>query len=214
MHVHLLVHQFLHLHDKRRKIADLAHSARNRVRLEARQMPLYSIACSSRTDGRLATRRSAATAGGRAHTPPSLAPFDPGLTSPDGAVCALSPTGASCSVARDFTSTTLRSWGLPEVTEDAVVVVSELVTNAVRHGIPPADAPAGDRPVKLTLVRNGRFVVCIVADPGSRNPTMRTPDHACEGGRGLHIVEALSRTWGWTPLPGMGKAVWAALDIP
>jgi hypothetical protein len=71
----------------------------------------------------------------------------------------------------------------------------------------------GERPVKLTLVRNGRFVVCIVTDPSGQDPAMRTPDDACENGRGLHVIEALSRAWGWTPLPGKGKAVWAALAV-
>ncbi|MCW2943728.1 MAG: putative signal transduction histidine kinase [Actinoallomurus sp.] len=176
-------------------------------------MPVSSTSCTSGTDGRLEVRHSPVMTRGTTHGLPPLAAFDPGVQCPDGAVCALRPTGASSRIARDFTSATLRSWGFPELVEDATVIVSELVTNAVRHGLTPDAGTAGERPVRLTLVRNGPFVVCIVADPSDQDPIMRAPDDACEGGRGLHVIEALSRVWGWTPLPGAGKAVWAALAV-
>jgi anti-sigma regulatory factor (Ser/Thr protein kinase) len=128
-------------------------------------------------------------------------------------VCALRPTSASSRAAREFATTTLRSWGLNELVDDAVVIVSELVTNAVRHGVPPYAAAAGDAPIKLSMVRQGLFVVFIVTDPSDQDPRMRPADDVCENGRGLHVIEALSRVWGWTPLPGTGKAVWAALSI-
>jgi anti-sigma regulatory factor (Ser/Thr protein kinase) len=144
---------------------------------------------------------------------PPLPAFDPGLAEPDGAVCALRPTSASSRTAREFTTTTLRSWKLAELVDDAVVIISELVTNAIRHGLPPYAASAGDAPIKLSLVRRGHFVVFIVVDPSDQDPKVRPADDVCENGRGLHVIEALSRAWGWTPLPGAGKAVWAALSI-
>lgn len=171
-------------------------------------MPVYSTSC---TDGRLEERRPPVPARGRVHTLPSRATVER-FRSRVGAVCTLWPGTASPRVARDFTAETLESWGLAELAEDAVVIVSELVTNAIRHGLPAE----GDskRPVKLSLVRDGGFIVCIVTDPSTQDPAMRAPEETCENGRGLHVIDALSRTWGWTPLPGRGKAVWAALDIP
>jgi anti-sigma regulatory factor (Ser/Thr protein kinase) len=192
-------------------------------------MPVYSTTCSSGMDGRPDVRSSAAPAPETTHEtahamsqheaafdrdqilPPTFDPHDP--HGPDGAGCALRPTGASSKVAREFTTTTLRSWDLPELIDDAVVIVSELVTNAVRHGLPAYAAASGDRPIRLTLVRQGRFVVFVVSDPSDQDPQVRAADDVCENGRGLHVIEALSRVWGWTPLPGTGKAVWAALAI-
>jgi anti-sigma regulatory factor (Ser/Thr protein kinase) len=175
-------------------------------------MPVHSATCSSGMYGRPETRRPATTAHDRSRMVPPLAAFEPGLAAPDGAVCALRPTSTSSRTARDFATKTLCSWGLDDLVDDAAVIISELVTNAVRHGLPPYAATAGDMPIKLTLVRQGRFVVCIVSDPSDRNPQMRPADDVCENGRGLHVIEALSRVWGWTPLPGVGKAVWAALS--
>ena len=174
-------------------------------------MPVYSTTCSSGTDGRPEIRRPPAVTRDRSQIVPSFAAFEPGLSAPDGAVCALRPVSTSSRTAREFATTTLRSWGLPDLVDDAAVIVSELVTNAVRHGLPPYAAAAGDMPIKLTLVRQGHFVVFIVCDPSDQDPKMRSADDVCENGRGLHVIEALSRVWGWSPLPGTGKAVWAAL---
>jgi hypothetical protein len=172
-------------------------------------MPVYSTSC---TDGRLDHRRSGTPPRGRVHAQPPLAAVER-MRTRDGAVCALQPDGTSPRIARDFTSATLGSWGLAELTDDAVVIVSELVTNAIRHGRCDLSETADERPVRLSLVRNGRFVVCIVTDPSGEDPTVRSPDDGCETGRGLQVIEALSRAWGWSPLPGMGKAVWAAIDV-
>lgn len=182
-------------------------------------MPVYSVTCSSSVNSRPETRLAPVPAHDRSHaidsaqSLSSLGGFLPGLAAPEGAVCALKPTGASSRAAREFATTTLRSWGLADLVDDAVVIISELVTNAIRHGLPPYAAAAGEPPIKLTLVRQGGFVVCIVSDPSDQCPKVRAADDICENGRGLHVIEALSRVWGWTPLPGIGKAVWAALTI-
>lgn len=177
-------------------------------------MPLYRTSCSSARRGRPYEPLSPAIVRDSAHVLPQLAAYGPVVGWPDGAVCPLRAAGASPGIARDFTGATLRSWGLAGLYDDAAVVVSELVTNAIRHGLPLGFGATDERPIRLTLVRHGRLLVCIVADATRREPSMRDACDAAENGRGLHVIEALSRAWGWTPLPGAGKAVWAALAIP
>ncbi|WP_345357490.1 ATP-binding protein [Actinoallomurus liliacearum] len=114
-------------------------------------------------------------------------------------------------IARHVTKTTLAEWSLARFYDDASVVVSELVTNAIRHGLRcGVDA---EEALRLVLVRYRCHLVCMVTDPADRAPSMREPDYVAESGRGLHIIDAISRAWGWTPLLGGGKAVWAAFSI-
>ncbi|GGS83653.1 hypothetical protein GCM10010156_47850 [Planobispora rosea] len=124
--------------------------------------------------------------------------------------------------AREFTSTSLRAWALEHLIGDTAVVVSELVTNAVRHGVDDADDaddaddPASVRsaePVKVMICRTERSVVCAVTDPSPRGPQLRDPDYEAENGRGLQVIQGISHTWGWSPLQTRGKAVWAAFTI-
>jgi anti-sigma regulatory factor (Ser/Thr protein kinase) len=115
--------------------------------------------------------------------------------------------------AREFTRHVLQSWGLAVLVEDAAIVVSELVTNALRHGGRGTGNVALDG-IELVLCRRASMVACAVADPGVEPPLPAAPDPAAETGRGLHVVEALSAAWGWTRLCGNGKAVWATLRIP
>lgn len=112
-------------------------------------------------------------------------------------------------IARHVTKATLDEWSLGEFYEDAAVVVSELVTNAIRYGL-SRDA---EEALRLVLVRYQCQLVCMVTDPADDAPKMQEPDYVAETGRGLHIIEAMSRAWGWTPLLGGGKAVWAAFCI-
>jgi anti-sigma regulatory factor (Ser/Thr protein kinase) len=111
----------------------------------------------------------------------------------------------SSGVARNVTKTTLIEWSLGEFCEDAAVVVSELVTNAIRYGLSRHTHDV----MRLVLVRYERRLVCMVTDPADDAPRKLEPDFVAETGRGLHIIEAVSRAWGWTPLLGGGKAVWA-----
>jgi anti-sigma regulatory factor (Ser/Thr protein kinase) len=115
----------------------------------------------------------------------------------------------SSGMARNVTKTTLSQWKLSEFYEDAAVVVSELVTNALRYGR-SCSAPES---LRLVLVRYQRQLICMVTDPADEAPQMQEPDYIAESGRGLHIIDAISRTWGWTPLLGGGKAVWATFSI-
>lgn len=119
--------------------------------------------------------------------------------------------------AREKTRSTLHDWGLDELTDDAMIVVSELVTNAVRYGLgsarrerplPPATP---EQPFLLSLVHCERSVLCAVFDPGREVPELKEPDYLQESGRGLHVLESLAERWGWTTPDRHGKAVWALL---
>ncbi|MCO6006246.1 ATP-binding protein [Actinoallomurus purpureus] len=177
-------------------------------------MPLYRTSCTSARHERAEESPSPASARDSAHVLPQLAAYGPVFGPSQDAMCPLRASGASPGIAREFTIATLRAWGLADLADDATVVVSELVTNALRYGLPPLFGTADDRPIRLTLIRHGGLVVCVVADASREEPLVRDPCEISENGRGLHVIEALSRTWGWTPLPAAGKAVWAALAVP
>lgn len=132
---------------------------------------------------------------------------------------ALGPEPESVTDARHFTMTTLCSWGLGQLCDDAALVVSELVTNALRHSLPPLHAHqrTGCSGTILLRLLQSRYrgladsgaVLCGVVDNAAEAPRRKEPDFAAETGRGLHIVESFSERWGWTPLPHGGKIVWA-----
>jgi hypothetical protein len=122
---------------------------------------------------------------------------------------------ASIGPARDFALATAQRWGVKEAGDDIAAVVSELLTNALRHALPQAarlDGPVSAWPVRLGLVHPGPFVVCAVADPSPQAPVLRQPDWLAESGRGLQVVAALAGQWGYCVAPsGSGKVVWAAV---
>jgi anti-sigma regulatory factor (Ser/Thr protein kinase) len=90
-----------------------------------------------------------------------------------------------------------------DVTEEAELVVSELVTNAVRFG--------AARPALLSL-RNFREVLLIeVYDSDSNPPVLSSADSSAENGRGLMLVSALSKEWSYFFPPGGGKVVYCFL---
>lgn len=114
--------------------------------------------------------------------------------------------------ARHFTIATLQRWQVAERREDIATVVTELLTNALRHARPPCD---GTRPlpwIRLGLVRLGHLVLCAVADPSQRVPVPRPPDYLAETGRGLHVIAALSDDWGYTAPNATGKVLWATFS--
>jgi anti-sigma regulatory factor (Ser/Thr protein kinase) len=127
----------------------------------------------------------------------------------------LRPDGHAVGEARRFTRSTLRNWQCGALVDDLAVIVSELLSNAMRHGLcvqRERRAPAG--PVRLGLLRRGRTVLCAVCDHSNRVPVLREPDFLAESGRGLHIVASLSDAWGWTAPSAAGKAVWATVSAP
>jgi anti-sigma regulatory factor (Ser/Thr protein kinase) len=114
--------------------------------------------------------------------------------------------------ARDFTRATLRRWEIADRRDDITLVVSELLTNALEHAAPRP----GGWPVRIGLLqsRPDTAVLCAVADPSPAPPVPVPPGHLAESGRGLHVVEEISDTWGYTTAPRRGKVVWATFEPP
>jgi hypothetical protein len=139
---------------------------------------------------------------------------DPGGPGASGfAACALTGELQAAARARRFTRNTLESWGLAELSDNALLIVSELLNNAMRHGLSgPRQHPGPTRPVWLGLLRRGAFVLVTVCDPSTQVPVLRDPDDFAESGRGLHIIDSLSESWGWTPPDAHGKSVWAMVS--
>jgi anti-sigma regulatory factor (Ser/Thr protein kinase) len=110
--------------------------------------------------------------------------------------------------ARRFVGDVLRHRGLArtEVVEAAVLLTSELVTNAVLHA---ADGTINvDVDLDLTAVR------VEVADASEERPAPRVAAPDDTSGRGLHLVEAMARAWGVERPREDGKVVWFELDVP
>jgi anti-sigma regulatory factor (Ser/Thr protein kinase) len=128
---------------------------------------------------------------------------------PQIATCALSTEARSVPAARDFTLATLRRWGTGCNSQDIAVVVSELVTNAVRHALPGPGANGSAGRVRLGLVQYRPWLLCAVADPGTATPVPRASSSLAETGRGLQMICALSDQWGYTKPSDTGKTVWA-----
>lgn len=95
--------------------------------------------------------------------------------------------------------------GCPPATRaNAALVVSELVTNAVLHGQPPIALHA--------RIDSGHLHVNVNDEAAGDLPHVRDIDWAMPGGRGLRIIEAIARHWGWTPTDS-GKCVWAEVAL-
>jgi anti-sigma regulatory factor (Ser/Thr protein kinase) len=128
--------------------------------------------------------------------------------SPTVVACPLTAGAQSSRTARRFTRSTLKEWGLDKLADDAEAIVGEFVANAVSHG---ARCLTAGQPLGLRLLRRTGEVMCAVLDPSDTAPVLRVPDRNEEAGRGLQMVDALSDVWGWSPVTGRGKAVWAIL---
>jgi len=145
--------------------------------------------------------------------PPVLLP--PEVAGPPGTTFrAVGTEPESPRAARDFTRETLQRWDMFAAFQDAAVVVSELVTNALFHGarVDPGEPACGQ--VELTLWHRASHLVCAVTDPSTEPPVLRSPDPSAEAGRGLQVVQALTITCCWVMLGFHRKVVWAALRVP
>jgi anti-sigma regulatory factor (Ser/Thr protein kinase) len=137
--------------------------------------------------------------------------------SPTAVGCPLSRGPQSGRTARRLTRSTLRDWGLAFLSEDAETIVGEFVANAVTHAaatVGPAVPSQRRQPADglgLRLLRRNGEVICAVLDPSDKAPVLKAPASGEEAGRGLQMVDALSDVWGWSPVAGRGKAVWAVL---
>lgn len=126
-------------------------------------------------------------------------------------------TAVGC--ARQFAANMLRLWGVPSsLADDACLITSELVTNAVS-----ATGTLDPEPdlvtlaalplvgLKLTLAQ-GRLLI-EVADASEVPPQVQQQYEAAEGGRGLFLVTMLAERWSYFPMETGGKAVWAELAV-
>jgi hypothetical protein len=123
---------------------------------------------------------------------------------------------ASAGSARLVTKSVLHGWRLGGLAETAELLVSEIVTNAVR-----ASTPSGHRQrefgqaarpplLRLWLTSDGRSVLIQVWDSDHHHPVRKDPAPDAEDGRGLVLIETLSAQWGWYALDEQGgKIVWA-----
>lgn len=96
----------------------------------------------------------------------------------------------------------LAEWNLSRLSDDAELLVSELVTNGIMH--------ASGRLVRLWLRSDGRQLAILIGDQSSVAPIPAEQDADAPDGRGLAIVDALAARWG-TYLAGDGKIVWCTL---
>ncbi|MBW3360855.1 SpoIIE family protein phosphatase [Streptomyces microflavus] len=122
--------------------------------------------------------------------------FD-GIAPSDVAYWYLEPEDAAPGRARRLARRALSRWGLDEMSDEVELLVSEVVTNAVRYA---------ERPVTLRLLRTD-ILRCEVGDDSPQLPRQRRARETDEGGRGLFLVNRLARRWGATRL-STGKVVW------
>lgn len=125
--------------------------------------------------------------------------FD-GIAPSDVAYWFLEPEDAAPGRARRLARRALSRWGLEELSDAVELLVSEVVTNAVRYA---------ERPVTLRLLRTD-VLRCEVGDDSPQLPRQRRARDTDEGGRGLFLVNRLARRWGATRLSS-GKVVWFEL---
>ncbi|TYB71022.1 SpoIIE family protein phosphatase [Nonomuraea sp. PA05] len=105
--------------------------------------------------------------------------------------------------ARKLTSGQLAAWRLDEMALVTELVVSELVTNAIRYG---------GAPVGLRLIRDRHVLICEVSDSSSTQPRLRRARETDEGGRGLFLVAQLTSRWG-SRYTQAGKTIWTEQPI-
>jgi anti-sigma regulatory factor (Ser/Thr protein kinase) len=127
--------------------------------------------------------------------------------SPSVVSCPLLDGPQAARAARRLTRITMRDWGLAALADDAEMIIGEFVANAITHArtLDASDIPG------LRLMRRSGEVMCAVLDPSDDAPVLRQAVGTDETGRGLRMVDAISDIWGWSPVVGRGKAVWAIL---
>ncbi|MFD3696813.1 SpoIIE family protein phosphatase [Streptomyces sp. NPDC058646] len=115
----------------------------------------------------------------------------------------LSSDPSVVSQARRNTTDQLTAWGLEEAAFVTELLVSELVTNAIRYG---------EAPIQLRLIHESTTLICEVSDASSTAPHMRRARIFDEGGRGLLLVAQLAQRWGTRHAP-IGKTIWAEQSL-
>lgn len=117
----------------------------------------------------------------------------------------LPATGRAAGLARQATRGALAVWQLAHLEETAVLLVSELVGNVLRH--------ARTRALAMTLFLDPEVASLLIEvhDTDPHEPSPRTPDTLDESGFGFVLIEALAGKWG-VRQTAIGKAVWVELD--
>ncbi|MEU9212298.1 SpoIIE family protein phosphatase [Streptomyces sp. NPDC048415] len=113
------------------------------------------------------------------------------------------PDPAAVARMRDAVSRKLGEWGLSELDFSTELVLSELVTNAIRYA---------SEPIHVRLIHD-RTLICEVADGSSTSPHLRYAATTDEGGRGLFLVSQITERWG-TRYTLQGKVIWAEQGLP
>lgn len=111
------------------------------------------------------------------------------------------PVSTGIGEARRFTRNQMKIWGLAAIADNAILMISELVTNAILHG--------GEGAV-LTLLANDLKIRAEVRDSSPAMPIVRSYSETATTGRGMVIVDALASAWGTYAVDG-GKVVWFEL---
>jgi hypothetical protein len=115
----------------------------------------------------------------------------------------LPPFLTSAGIARDFVASRLRLWGRSGQVDDGVQVIGEMFNNALTH------APGPDYVVAVDW--NAGAVRLEMWDSSPCRPAVLPIDLDGEHGRGMHLIAALSETWG-SHMAASGKCVWAVLS--
>ncbi|MFI9742777.1 ATP-binding protein [Streptomyces sp. NPDC052494] len=115
----------------------------------------------------------------------------------------LPPAPEVVAQARKLTVGQLNAWSLDDLEYSTSLVVSELVTKAIRysHG-----------PIGLRLIRD-RSLICEVSDTSSTSPQLRHAEDTDEGGRGLSLIAQMTQRWGTRP-GRRGKTIWTEQELP
>ena len=119
------------------------------------------------------------------------------------ASCSLPDDPRAAGQAREYVRSQLAVWGLDDLAMTTELLVSELVGNVIRHA---------SGPMRVRLLRS-RSLICEVYDGSLTSPRIRRAAYTDEGGRGLHLVAALSQRWGTRHLDE-GKCIWTEQDLP
>jgi anti-sigma regulatory factor (Ser/Thr protein kinase) len=120
------------------------------------------------------------------------------------------PTAVPCG--RLHARNVLFEWHLTGLTEDAELIVSELLTNAYTASRP--EGQFHDLTITLRLRANNRYLIIEVWDRSPDDPHAKAQDTESDSGRGLMIVDALANRWGHQRTAAYRKVVWAELLVP
>ena len=104
--------------------------------------------------------------------------------------------------ARAFAQATLAEWAVADIVDDVLLVITELVNNAVTHALSDCELRLSVNPLSLRVE---------VVDAGEGTPDPLPPSSTRNHGRGLHLIDALTAAWGFEPIASGGKMVWAEL---